>query len=69
VLATSDRLRKAAKSDRPASLSTMISPSMMALSASSHFDAAARSRYFAVQSKPRRMKMRVPLSSMIICDR
>ncbi|WP_164759621.1 hypothetical protein [Mesorhizobium sp. M5C.F.Ca.IN.020.29.1.1] len=40
VLAPRDGLAQAVKSDRPASLSTMLSPSMMALSTASDFDAA-----------------------------
>ncbi|WP_292595271.1 hypothetical protein [Mesorhizobium sp.] len=40
VLAPRNGLAQAAKSERPASLSTMISPSMMALCTASDFDAA-----------------------------
>ncbi|WP_348629828.1 hypothetical protein [Mesorhizobium sp. M8A.F.Ca.ET.021.01.1.1] len=51
---------------KPASFSTMISPSMMALSTSRSPAALAGSRYLAVQSSPRRVKTRTPVSSLMI---
>lgn len=46
--------RSSPKSEGPASLSTMISPSTMALFNPRLFAACTRSRYFAIQSRPLR---------------